>query len=61
MTIDIESYFVPDLRTEIQELPSTATQSEIVDRVNLLSTLMNRILADLIGDDGTEPQQRTTP
>lgn len=54
----IETTFVPDLRTPIRPLPPEATLADLIDRVNLLSLLLDQSIVDLIGDDGEPIETR---
>lgn len=57
--MSLDDYFIPELRQELTELPAGSSTQDILDRVNLLSRLLNRLLVDAIGDDGTTPEART--
>lgn len=54
----IETTFVPDLRTPIRPLPLEATLADLIERVNLLSLLLDQSIVDLIGDDGEPIETR---
>lgn len=56
---DVTSYFIPDQRPDLPPLPSDATPDQVRERVDLLAALINRMLPDLLGDDGTRPEART--
>lgn len=60
-TIDpeIETMFVPELRRPLDPLPADATLAEVIERVNLLSLILDQSVADLIGDDGQTIETRT--
>lgn len=51
---DVTNYFVPDKRQEIGDLPSNPTQQDLIDRINLLSNIVNQMLIDVIGDTGED-------
>lgn len=57
MSTEITNYFVPDLREEIGDLPATPTQQDLIDRINLLSNIIDQILADVTGDTGEAPPE----
>lgn len=46
---DIESYFVPDLSSPIEQLEKGATLADVIAKVNLLIKIQNQALLDLIG------------
>jgi hypothetical protein len=55
MSTEITNYFVPDLREDIGDLPASPTQQELIDRINLLSNIIDQMLADVTGDTGEGP------
>lgn len=55
----IETMFVPELRRPIDPLPADATLAQVIERVNLLSLILDQSVADLIGDDGQNIETRT--
>lgn len=55
----IETMFVPELRRPIDPLPADATLAQVIERVNLLSLILDQSVADLIGDDGQTIETRT--
>ena len=55
----IESMFVPELRRPLDPLPADATLAQVIQRVNLLSLILDQSVADLIGDDGQTIETRT--
>jgi hypothetical protein len=58
---DVTNYFVPDKRQEIGDLPTSPTQQDLIDRINLLSNIVDQMLIDVIGDTGEEiPVERKT-
>ena len=56
---DITTYFIPDLRQDIEKLPAGSTQADMLERINLLSALVNKLIMDNIGDDGEPLPART--
>lgn len=59
-TIDpeIETMFVPELRRPLDPLPADATLAQLIERVNLLSLILDQSVADLIGSDGEVVETR---
>lgn len=55
----IETMFVPELRRPLDPLPADATLAQLIERVNLLSLILDQSVADLIGDDGQTIETRT--
>lgn len=51
---DVTNYFVPDKRQGIGDLPSSPTQQDLIDRINLLSNIIDQMLIDVIGDTGED-------
>ena len=50
----IEDKFVPELRTDTPPLDKTATLEDVIDRVNLLTKMVDQLIVDLIGDSPAE-------
>jgi|9_EtaG_2_1085328.scaffolds.fasta_scaffold00300_11 hypothetical protein len=50
----IEDKFVPELRTDTAPLDKTATLEDVIDRVNLLTKMVDQLIIDLIGDAPAE-------
>lgn len=55
---DVETAFIPELRQPIPELPPDATLAVLIERVNLLSALIDQSILDLIGDTGETIETR---
>ena len=55
----IETNFVPELRRPLDPLPPDATLADLIERVNLLSLILDQSVVDLIGDDGQTIETRT--
>ena len=55
---DVTPYFIPDQRQDLPPLPTDATPEQMRERVDLLASIINRILPELLGDDG---EQHTPP
>ena len=51
---DVTPYFIPEQRQDIDPLPADATPEQVRERVDLLAAIINRILPELMGDDGGE-------
>ena len=56
---EIETTFVPELRRPLDPLPADATLAQLIERVNLLSQILDQSVVDLIGDDGQTIETRT--
>ncbi len=50
----IEDKFVPELRTDTPPLDKTATLEDLIERVNLLTKMVDQLIVDLVGDSPAE-------
>ncbi len=46
----IEDKFVPDLKADTPALATTATLADVIERVNLLTKMVDQLVTDIIGD-----------
>lgn len=50
----IEDKFVPDLKTDTPPLAKTATLADVIERVNLLTKMVDQLVTEIIGDGPAE-------
>jgi|TARA_A100000171_G_C2064876_1_gene111792 hypothetical protein len=50
----IEDKFVPELKADTPSLDKTATLADVIDRVNLLTKMVDQLVDDVIGHGPVE-------